>query len=144
MVPWERNAQTHEFSTDRKLVRFRLNVAIINILKNPFLRRFSPRSRFVLTKSTCRLYRRAGTYYEHERGFASFKISPVMYNPSQIVCVGFSCDLLWLFVSSELGKADSHCNLQLFVTIGTIEKITRTKARTDRLVLSMQRSFSFQ
>ena len=73
------------------------------------------------------------------------KFPPVMYHPSQIVCVDFSCDfIILLFVSSELGKADSHRNLQLFVTIGTIEKITCTKARTDKLVLSMQRSFSFQ
>ena len=43
------------------------------------------------------------------------------------------------FVTSLFGKADSHCNLQLFVKTGTFEKIT--KARTDRLVLSMQRSF---
>ena len=42
------------------------------------------------------------------------------------------------FVTSLFDKADSHCNLQLFVTIGTIEKITHTKARTDRLVLSLQ------
>ena len=45
------------------------------------------------------------------------------------------------FVTSLFGKADSHCNLQLFVKTGTLEKIT--KARTDRLVLSMQRSFFF-
>ena len=45
------------------------------------------------------------------------------------------------FVPSVFGKADSNCNLQLIVTTGTLETIM--KARTDRLVLSMQRSFSF-
>ena len=29
VVPYQRNAQTHEFSTGRKFVRYRVNIAIV-------------------------------------------------------------------------------------------------------------------